>query len=98
MAMILVFISNINWYKDIAFDSWKYSSTTRFTDDETLHTFEVILGITLVNDFEINPFPSCDQDYGYEKKQGPSIRGLFALASMPSHNCVANSSHEFSSR
>ena len=68
------------------------------SDDETVHTFEVILGIQLVNDFEINPFLSCDQDYGYEKKQGPSIRGLFALASMPSHNCVANCSHEFSSR
>ena len=60
--------------------------------------FEVLLGIQLVNDFEINPFQSNDQDYGYEKKQGPSIRGLFALASMPSHNCVANSTHDFASR
>ena len=67
-------------------------------DEETLNTLEVILGIQLVNDFEINPFQSCEQDYGYEKKQGPSIRGLFALASMPSHNCIANSTHEFSSR
>ena len=67
-------------------------------DEETLHTFEVLLGIQLVNDFEINPFQSHEQDYGYEKKQGPSIRGLFALASMPSHNCIANSTPEFSSR
>ena len=69
------------------------------TDEDGLYKLEVILGIQLVNDFEINPFPQgLEHDYGYEKKHGPSIRGLFALASMPSHNCVANSTHEFSSR
>ena len=70
----------------------------RCEDEEDVQKLEVILGIQLVNDFEIDPFQSYEQDYGYEKKQGPSIRGLFALASMPSHNCVANSTHEFSSR
>ena len=27
-----------------------------------------------------------------------SIQGLFALASMPSHSCVANATHDFSTR
>ena len=80
------------------FGLYSYLLLFSLTDDETIHTFEVILGIQLVNDFEINAFPSHGQDYGYEKKQGPSIRGLFALASMPSHNCIANCTHEFSPR
>ena len=70
----------------------------RIKEESELHIAEVILGIQLVNDFEINPFQGLEQDYGYEKKQGPSIRGLFALASMPSHNCIPNSTHEFSTR
>lgn len=53
---------------------------------------EAILGIHLVNDFEISM-----QDRTVEENTTQSIRGLFGLASMPNHDCLANTTHEFSS-
>ncbi len=56
---------------------------------------EAILGIHLVNDFEIN---TADRSKEEEENVGlPSIRGLFALASMPNHDCLANTTHTFGS-
>ena len=52
---------------------------------------EAILGIHLVNDFEISL-----QDRAIEDQTNfDSIRGLFGLASMPNHDCLANTTHSF---
>ena len=54
---------------------------------------EAILGIHLVNDFEIGMRDfTAEADSGLEV----SIRGLFGLASMPNHDCVSNTTHDFS--
>ena len=60
--------------------------------EEDVPIVEAILGIHLVNDFEIGM-----QDRSVEDDQGRdhSIRGLFGLASMPNHDCVANTTHSF---
>ena len=60
--------------------------------EEDVPVVEAILGIHLVNDFEIGM-----QDRSVEDDQGRdhSIRGLFGLASMPNHDCVANTTHSF---
>ena len=60
--------------------------------EEDVPIVEAILGIHLVNDFEIGL-----QDRSVEDDQGRdhSIRGLFGLASMPNHDCVANTTHSF---
>ena len=70
----------------------------RLSDPEEIDIVKAILGIHLVNDFEITPyFPN--RDLGYETTEGvQSIAGLFALASMPSHSCVANATHDFTKR
>jgi len=54
---------------------------------------KIVLGVLLVNDFEvsISRTPAEEKDF-------PSIRGLFALASMPSHSCVSNTRHDFAGR
>jgi len=68
------------------------------SDPEEIQLVKIILGIHLVNDFEITPY-FRNFELGYETTEGAqSIRGLFALASMPSHNCVANATHDFSNR
>ena len=52
---------------------------------------EAILGIHLVNDFEISlQDRSIEDQFDYN-----SIRGLFGLASMPNHDCLANTTHSF---
>ena len=59
-------------------------------------TLRIILGIQLVNDFEVGT-----EDRSMEEKgtsNAVSIRALFALASMPSHSCVANATHDFAPR
>ena len=65
-------------------------------DEDTLATLRIILGIQLVNDFEVGT-----EDRSMEEKgtsNSVSIRALFALASMPSHSCVANATHDFAPR
>lgn len=62
-------------------------------DPGQIETVEAILGIHLVNDFEISL-----QDRSKEEEENlnsGSIRGLFALASMPNHDCLANTTHSF---
>lgn len=61
------------------------------------------MGIQLVNDFEMpSRVRSHDESFGSDgsslQKSQPAIRALYALASMPSHSCVANCTHDFSSR
>ena len=58
--------------------------------EEDVPIVEAILGIHLVNDFEISLI-----DRSIEDHQGDSIRGLFGLASMPNHDCLANTTHSF---
>ena len=66
---------------------------TLIFQDEDTEIIEAILGIHLVNDFEIS---LQDRSLG-EASNGDhaSIRGLFALASMPNHDCLANTTHSF---
>ncbi|XP_040573772.1 SET domain-containing protein SmydA-8 isoform X1 [Lepeophtheirus salmonis] len=59
---------------------------------EDYDTIKIILGIFLVNDFEI-----CIPLEGSEEKSS-LIRGIFALASMPNHSCVSNCYHNFTCR
>ncbi len=69
-------------------------------DPDDLRTLKVILGILLVNDFEISPhleYTGKQEDDGGVTRS-VSIRALFALASMPSHSCLANATHEFTDR
>ena len=61
-------------------------------------TVEIILGVLLVNDFEVGLYDDGDAISGLVSSSETSIRGLFALASIPSHNCVANATHDFSDR
>lgn len=61
--------------------------------EEEMATLEIILGILLVNDFEISLRDRTKEESGDVPS---SIRGLFGLASMPSHSCVANCKHDFS--
>ena len=60
---------------------------------EDIPTIEAILGIHLVNDFEIGLH---DRTIEEENCSRESIRGLFGLASMPNHDCLANTTHDFS--
>jgi len=70
----------------------------KLSDPEEIQLVKAILGIHLVNDFEITPYQP-NRELGYETTEGvQSIGGLFALASMPSHSCVANATHDFSRR
>jgi hypothetical protein len=65
--------------------------------DDDLSTLEIVLGILLVNSFEISIYDRA-LEFKFKSWTDNSISGLFALASMPSHSCVANSTHDFSSR
>ena len=69
---------------------------TSILQDEETEIIEAILGIHLVNDFEISL-----QDRSIEEARSNgvhgAIRGLFALASMPNHDCLANTTHNFGS-
>ncbi len=83
----------------------------RWSEDEAT---EVTLGILLVNDFEISMRNTTGSEEEEDDSQVgkhfsckikkcknvfyQSIRGLFALASMPSHSCVANATHDFADR
>ncbi|XP_059083864.1 SET domain-containing protein SmydA-8-like [Tigriopus californicus] len=64
-------------------------------EEKDVETLEIILGIFLVNTFEVSI-----EDRSVEVETAPeaSIQALFGLASMPSHSCVANCTHDFSSR
>ena len=64
------------------------------TDEDAL-VLEIVLGILLVNSFEISIY---DREQEIRSSTDSSIQGLFALASMPSHSCVANATHDFSTR
>jgi len=69
------------------------------SDPEEIDLVRAILGIHLVNDFEITPYRQSNCELGYETTEGvQSIGALFALASMPSHSCVANATHDFTKR
>lgn len=57
---------------------------------------EAILGIHLVNDFEIS-LQDRSLSEADDANSSNSIRGLFALASMPNHDCLSNTTHFFSS-
>ncbi len=48
-----------------------------------------------MNTFEISIY---DRAQEVKSSTDNAIQGLFALASMPSHDCVANATHEFSAR
>ena len=63
-------------------------------DPHDMSKVEAILGIHLVNDFEIG---LQDRTIELEDCSRDSIRGLFGLASMPNHDCLANTTHTFSS-
>ena len=63
-------------------------------DPQDIPKVEAILGIHLVNDFEIG---LQDRTIELEDCSRDSIRGLFGLASMPNHDCLANTTHDFSS-
>ena len=62
-------------------------------DPQDIPKVEAILGIHLVNDFEIG---LQDRTIELEDCSRDSIRGLFGLASMPNHDCLANTTHTFS--
>ena len=49
----------------------------------------------MVNDFEISLQDKSSEERSSEN--GSGIRGLFALNSMPNHDCLANTTHTFGS-
>ena len=60
----------------------------------SVEDIDTILGIFLVNDFEIN----AKVDEAEWTSQGQnSLRGLFQIASIPNHDCLANTVHTFES-
>ena len=63
---------------------------TEFTEEE----IDTVLGIFLVNDFEINAQIGADE---WSSGDNESIRGLYQIASIPNHDCVANTVHQFAS-
>lgn len=66
--------------------------TTLLVNEAIERDVEILLGILLVNDFEVSPGGDKADD---EKEEDVSIRALFGLASMPNHSCVANATHDF---
>lgn len=63
---------------------------TEFSEDE----IDTVLGIFLVNDFEINAKIGEEE---WSSGDNDSIRGLYQIASIPNHDCVANTVHQFAS-
>jgi len=62
----------------------------QFSEDE----IDTVLGIFLVNDFEINAKVG-DEEWSSQGRN--SLRGLYQIASIPNHDCIANTSHTFAS-
>jgi len=62
---------------------------TEFSED----IIDTVLGIFLVNDFEINAQIGEEE---WSSSSNDSIRGLYQIASIPNHDCVANTVHQFS--
>ena len=62
-----------------------------FSEDD----IDTVLGIFLVNDFEINA--QIDEDEWSSTGGNDSIRGLYQIASIPNHDCRANTNHVFAS-
>ena len=61
---------------------------TRFQEE----TIDTVLGIFLVNDFEVD----MEQHEEEFRTKGVSpVRGLYSLASLPNHSCLANTAHTF---
>ena len=58
---------------------------TEFSEDD----IDTVLGIFLVNDFEIYSNSSVSSNDG--------VRGLYQIASIPNHDCIANTNHQFAS-
>jgi len=61
---------------------------TEFSED----VIDTVLGIFLVNDFEINAKIGEEE---WSSGGNDSIRGLYQIASIPNHDCVANTVHQF---
>ena len=49
----------------------------------------------MVNDFEVSLEDKSTEERSTNTSEHGSIRGLFALASMPNHDCLANTTHTF---
>ena len=64
---------------------------TQFSEDD----IDTVLGIYLVNDFEING--RIEGEEFASTGGNDSVRGLYQIASIPNHNCIANASHIFTS-
>ena len=65
---------------------------TEFSEDD----IDTVLGIFLVNDFEINA--SLDDGEEWSSSGGnETVRGLYQIASIPNHDCRSNTVHQFSS-
>ena len=64
---------------------------TQFSEDD----IDTVLGIFLVNDFEINA--RIDDEEFTSAGGNDSIRGLYQIASIPNHDCMANTTHTFAS-
>jgi len=65
--------------------------------DEDIPIIEAILGIHLVNDFEISLQDKSTEEISTNTSEHGNVRGLFALNSMPNHDCLANTTHTFGS-
>ena len=60
----------------------------------SVEDIDTVLGIFLVNDFEINAKVGEDE---WSSQGQNSLRGLFQIASIPNHDCLANTVHTFES-
>ena len=56
--------------------------------DEDTQIIEAILGIHLVNDFEVSLQDKSTEERSTGTSEHGNIRGLFALNSMPNHDCL----------
>jgi len=72
----------------------KYIRETIGVDEFTEEEIDTVLGIFLVNDFEINAKIGEDE---WSSTDSDCIRGLYQIASIPNHDCVANTVHQFGS-
>ena len=64
---------------------------TQFSEED----IDTVLGIFLVNDFEINAHIG-DEEFS-SAGGNACVRGLYQIASIPNHDCVANTTHTFAS-